>query len=153
MPESDDKNGGNPNQSKAPAATDPSSRGNNNTNNRSGEDNTSSSASSKPNSNQNKNQRQVFKGRTEEMLGHVFEMPAKANQYSNTMEVLQEYVSKTFTTTASEMMTLFDDPPTQPEVEKGPRTPEVPDKFDTKTGVNRCSRIVQTRGVELAQFR
>ena len=37
-----------------------------------------------------------FRGDTEEMTGHVFELPVKGNQYATTLAVLKRYVSVTY---------------------------------------------------------
>lgn len=45
---------------------------------------------------QNGNGTAGFRGDTEEMTGHVFELPMKGNQYATTLTVLKRYASVTY---------------------------------------------------------
>ena len=63
-----------------------------------------------------------FTGATTGMNGHTFELPARANQFSKTLEFLHQYANITYDS-ASEMETLFSDPPSMPSVDLPPAEP------------------------------
>ena len=78
--------------------------------------------------NQQRNQRRTgnrgprFTGATTGMNGHTFELPARANQFSKTIEFLHQYVNVTYDS-AHTMEALFSEPPSKPEVKLPPAEP------------------------------
>ena len=79
--------------------------------------------------------RTKFMGNTMEMKGHVFQprnMSKNANQYHNSMEVLQQYVAKEYET-GRELMALFLNTPMTPTITKPPYDPTLTGQADDST--------------------
>lgn len=51
-----------------------------------------------------------------EWMAHVFELPAKANQFSKTLEFLHQFLANTTYNSTHEMEVLFSELPSLPEV-------------------------------------
>ena len=72
-----------------------------------------------------------FRGDTEEMTGHVFELPVKGNQYATTLAVLKRYVSVTYDSGPA-MASLFAKTPSTPTITTPGSAPKATGK--TKEG-------------------
>ena len=72
-----------------------------------------------------------FRGDTEEMTGHVFELPVKGNQYATTLAVLKRYISVTYDSGPA-MASLFTKTPSTPTITTPGSAPKATGK--TKEG-------------------
>uniref|UniRef100_A0A7S2R1Y0 Uncharacterized protein n=1 Tax=Eucampia antarctica TaxID=49252 RepID=A0A7S2R1Y0_9STRA len=68
------------------------------------------------NANNRNNPMSRFKGNTSEMNGYVFEMGSiQSSQYSNTLDMLRQYIAVTYDSSKS-LFSILGNPPTAPSI-------------------------------------